>query len=222
VSDEPVDEAPRPARSRRLPIVLAAVMAATLLVVAGAVGWLVRGDGPTSATPSAVDVGFARDMATHHVQAVTMAGFERDNTADPQLRILAFDIETGQEFQVGEMQGWLDAWGRSRESVHPMAWMGGHAAHDVRAGGLMPGMATPAQMTKLESLRGRALDRYFLQLMIHHHQGGVPMAQYAQSHAATEYVRTFAAQVAAAQSREIVQMEQLLRSLGGSPLPPPA
>ena len=70
-----------------------------------------------------------------------------------------------------------------------MAWMGhADAVHD----GLMPGMATEAQMKRLQSLHGKALDVFFLQLMIHHHQGGIPMAQYAAAHAAEPYVRDLA------------------------------
>ncbi len=47
-------------------------------------------------------------MSTHHGQAVTMASYERDNTSDPALKVLAYDIEGQQSFQIGEMQGWLD------------------------------------------------------------------------------------------------------------------
>jgi uncharacterized protein (DUF305 family) len=101
-----------------------------------------------------------------------------------------------------------------------MVWMGPeHAAHVVH--GLMPGMATPAQMNRLESLHGKALDILFLQLMIHHHQGGVVMARYAAQHASEPYVRQLATAMVVAQSNEIIQMEQLLRGLGSQPLPPP-
>ncbi len=68
-----------------------------------------------------------------------------------------------------------------------MSWMNGH--EHLAADGLMPGMATPAQMTKLQTLHGKALDIVFLQLMIRHHQGGVAMAQYAAAHATQPYVR---------------------------------
>jgi uncharacterized protein (DUF305 family) len=77
-------------------------------------------------------------------------------------------------------------------------------------------------MTTLLSLHGKALDLLFLQLMIHHHQGGVVMANYAATHASESYVRDAANSMYIAQSSEIVQMEQLLRQLGGTPLPPPA
>jgi uncharacterized protein (DUF305 family) len=209
---------------RGLRITLIAIIALAALVLAGTAGWLVRGGGSSSTSSmsgSSVDVGFARDMSTHHTQAVTMAGYERDNTSDSKLKLLAYDIETSQQFQVGEMQGWLDAWNQPRNSTNPMAWMGGsHMAMGANA--LMPGMATPAQMNTLESLHGKALDVLFLQLMIHHHQGGLPMAKYALAHAKTQYVRDLAQAMISAQSSEIITMEQMLRALGGQPLPAPA
>jgi uncharacterized protein (DUF305 family) len=203
--------------------VLIGVIVAALLVLAGSAGWLLRGGGssnPANPVAGSVDAGFAQDMTVHHIQAVTMAGYERDNTSDPQMKVLAYDIETSQQFQVGQMSGWLDVWGLSRNDPHPMLWMGAqHAAHVVN--GLMPGMATPAEMNKLESLHGNALDVLFLQLMIRHHQGGVPMAQYAQQHAKEPYVRSLAQSILGDQQPQVIQMEQLLRQLGGKPLPPP-
>ncbi|MGI8680315.1 MAG: DUF305 domain-containing protein [Jatrophihabitans sp.] len=215
-----LDDAPAPA-SRGLRITLVAIIAIALLVLAGVGGWLVRGGSGTS-TPSAntVDAGFAQDMITHHIQAVTMAGIERDGTSDKELHTLAFDIETGQDFQVGQMSGWLDDWNVSRNSGDPMAWMGQqHMA--MGAHGLMPGMAAPAQMDQLVQATGTARDVLFLQLMIRHHQGGIPMAQYARAHAAEGYVRDLAQSIINSQSAELLYMEQLLRGLGGHPLPPP-
>jgi uncharacterized protein (DUF305 family) len=222
VPDVDVDEDLAPSR-RSLSLILVAVLVIAALVVAGTAGSLIGNRSSSSGTPSAtsVDAGFARDMSTHHTQAVTMAGYERDNTTNPSLKLLAFDIETSQEGQVGEMQGWLDSWGLSRSSTQPeMSWMAGH--DHLTADGLMPGMATEAQMSQLETLHGNALDVLFLQLMIHHHQGGLPMAQYALAHAIEPYVRNLAQKMLQLQTSEIVSMEQQLRQLGGSPLPAPS
>ena len=218
-TDDPPGARP-PQRSR---VVLVAVLAVALLAIAGTVGWLVgnnNGSGSSTPSESSVDAGFARDMSTHHTQAINMANYTRDATDDPNIQILARDIETEQYFQVGEMQGWLDTWGLSRSSTQPvMSWMAGH--NHLESDGLMPGMATQEQMNKLETLKGKELSVYFLQLMIHHHQGGLPMAQYAAEHAQSDYVRNLAQKMVQAQSNEIVQMEQMLRQLGASPLPPP-
>jgi len=222
MSDE-AEAQPEGGSSSRLMAVLLTVLGVLVVATAVVVGhaWGSGSkDAPSFPTSSSVDAGFASDMSTHHQQAITMAGYVRDNSSDPAVRTIALDIETSQLGQEGEMLGWLDTWGLVRNSNDKMAWMAGHA--HVSANGLMPGMATPAQLEKLLSLRGKAMDVLFLQLMIHHHQGGVVMAQYAAEHAQESYVRNTAQSMYLAQSNEIVQMEQLLRQLGGEPLPPPA
>jgi uncharacterized protein (DUF305 family) len=219
------DLSPAEYQPRRAPTALVAVLVLALLVLAGAAGYLVGHRSSKAATPSAtsIDAGFAWDMTTHHRQAVSMAGFVRDHTTDPAIKILAYDIETSQFNQVGQMQGWLDAWGLPTNNPNPvMSWMAGSGHDHTQSDGLMPGMATPAEMTKLQSLSGKALDTYFLQLMLRHHQGGLPMVQWGASHASEAYVRNSAQKMADSQSGEVVYMEQLLRERGASPLPPPA
>jgi uncharacterized protein (DUF305 family) len=163
-------------------------------------------------------------MIVHHEQAVEMAQFVRDHGSDPALRLIAFDIETQQLTQVGEMRGWLESWGVPEQGGQAhMAWMGGAAPHqhDAGPGAVMPGMATTAELDRLRTLSGKALDVFFLQLMIRHHQGALPMAQYAAAHVRVDYVRVLAGKIFTAQTGEIVTMEQLLRERGGTPLPSP-
>jgi uncharacterized protein (DUF305 family) len=218
---EPPEEDQPPRSLRR---VLAIVIALALLVAAGAGGYLIGDHKGGSSLPNAtsVDAGFAWDMSVHHRQAVTMAGFVRDHTTDSSIRTLAYDIESSQNNQVGQMQGWLDGWGLPANNPNAqMAWMAGSGHDHVETDGLMPGMATPAEMTKLESLSGKALDIEFLQLMLRHHQGGLPMVQWAAEHATTAYVRNAAQKMADSQSSEVIVMEQMLRERGASPLAPP-
>lgn len=213
----------RPVGLRRTLLAIIAV-AVVAIVAAGGFFWGSHSVSTSSGLPgvNSVDAGFARDMSTHHQQAVTMAGYVRDNPngGDPAVWNVAYDIETNQAVEMGTMEGWLLTWNVARTAGTPMSWMKGMHMH-LSADGLMPGMATPAQMTKLQSLHGKAMDLLFLQLMIRHHQGGVMMAQYAEQHASEDYVRTLAGHMLAQQNTEIVQMEQMLRGLGGSPLPPP-
>jgi uncharacterized protein (DUF305 family) len=208
----------------RMTIVLAGILVIAALVVVGTVGYLIGNNSSSSSiavSESSVDAGFARDMSTHHTQAVDMASYARDYTSDPAIKLLARDIEDEQYFQIGEMQGWLDTWNLSRTSSLPaMSWMPG--GESMVSNGLMPGMATPTQMTQLQKQTGNALDVDFLQLMLHHHQGGVQMAQYAADHATTPYVKLLASKMVQQQNNEIVEMEQMLRERGSSPLPPPS
>jgi uncharacterized protein (DUF305 family) len=205
-----------PGAPRWLLVVLGLVCAVALLG-AGAALTVVTGVG-TDRPPAvdSVDAGFARDMATHHRQAVLMAQLDRDNGADPAVRLMAFDIETGQQSQVGQMLGWLESWDQTPQTdIAQMSWMG----HPVEPGQLMPGMATTAELAKLKSLSGKPLDVYFLQLMIRHHKGGLEMAQYGAAHASEPYVRDLAGKIVTAQQNEVVTMEQMLRERGAQPLP---
>lgn len=211
---------PPPAGQRpRALLVLLAVVSAVALLAAGA-GLAVATDlgGTRAPGDSSVDAGFARDMSTHHAQAAEMAQVVRDSGTDPAVRLMAFDIETQQLGQIGQLRGWLQSWGLTGQSEQPpMGWMtGGH--HAMEPGELMPGMATSAELARLRTLSGRALDVFFLQLMIRHHQGGLEMAQDAAEHAATPYVRDLATKIAQAQQAEVVTMEQMLRQRGGQPL----
>lgn len=240
---EPGDEVdpPPPATPRWLAVLLASVVAVALLLAGGALAVIagIGQDDSPAATPPAddsVDVGFMRDMIRHHLQAVEMAGWTRDHSTDPAVRLIAFDIETSQLTQIGQMQGILLSWGRSQVSDSaPMAWMSAdsmagmdHGAESTatpsaaptgEAGRLMPGMATEAELAEMKTLSGTELDIRFLQLMMRHHNGGLPMASYAAENATTKPVRGLAAGMAKTQTAEIVTLERMLRERGGVPLP---
>jgi uncharacterized protein (DUF305 family) len=209
---------------------VAAGVALGLLLTGAAAGLLLGLPGsPPPATPAAdsVDVGFAQDMTVHHQQAVEMASWERDHTADPVLKQLASDIEATQTSQIGRMQGWLELWGAAALPVGGhMKWMAaaptGHDEHGaVGAAGVatMPGMASSAELTALRGTSGPALDVMFLQLMLRHHEGGATMLSYGAEHAALPQVRNLARQMFAAQTAESDYLRQLLAERGGTPLP---
>lgn len=218
-TSSPTPDAPE--RSRL--VLVLATMCGLLLFLAGGAVAVITGVGAT-ATPASdsVDAGFARDMSEHHTQAVTMAGVTRDRTTDAAVRTLAFDIETSQNQQVGMMQGWLQAWGLPVNSDQPrMAWMSDPMAMSMAAGGLMPGMATRAEVGELSTLSGTALDVRFLQLMIRHHQGGLAMARDGAAEGQTVAVRRLAQKIIDIQQVEIATMTVMLGERGGEPLPNP-
>jgi uncharacterized protein (DUF305 family) len=153
-----------------------------------------------------VEAGFARDMMVHHDQAVAMALAIRDRTADPAVKALATDIVLTQENQIGQMLGWLTVWGLPATGKAPaMTWMG----HPTS--GPMPGMATPEELAHLDELSEPAADAEFLRLMIHHHQGGIAMAEAALERSANTQVRALATAIVAAQQADISAMENLLQ-----------
>jgi uncharacterized protein (DUF305 family) len=228
-----VTSAPFRGSSSRVFVLVAAVVAA--LLVGAAIGMLIStargGSSDVVPTGDSVDVGFAQDMRMHHLQAVTMAGIERDRTADPILRGLAFDIESTQLSQASEMSGWLTVWEQPSlpaPGAGHMAWMseGGTHAHSNGTGGRttgsvtrMPGMATTEELNKLRKASGADLDILFLQLMLRHHQGGLEMAQYGSEHASKGYVRNLAGKIVQSQESESDQMKTFLAQRGAKPLP---
>jgi uncharacterized protein (DUF305 family) len=205
------DETDRaPARPRRGLVALAAVLA--LVVGVGGTLLVQRASDSGRVTEFGADAGFARDMQTHHLQAVEMAFLVRDRSTDEAVRTLAFDIITSQQQQAGQMYGWLVQWDLPQTGERaPMAWVGGeHGAH-AAAGKPMPGMATDDQLASLRAARGVEADRVFLRLMIAHHRGGVEMADAALADARTDEVLTLARAISRAQAAETILMEGMLR-----------
>jgi uncharacterized protein (DUF305 family) len=194
--------------------------AAAALVAVGALTYAVAGDGGSSAKPSAdsADAGFARDMAVHHQQAVEMSYIVRDRTDDVEVRRLAYDIAQTQANQRGMLLGWLDLWGLPKVSADPpMSWMGMGDMPSEGEGSLMPGMATDAEMDKLQTLGGRKAEVYYLQLMTDHHRGGIHMAKGCAEKCTVGVEKQLAQGMVDAQQSEIDLMAGMLKERGAPP-----
>lgn len=214
---------------------LLVLLTATAVAVGFLAGFLSRipfeDSAPAAPGAGSVDVGFAQDMIVHHDQAVEMAAVVVSNSEDDRIRNLAYDILTTQQNQIGRMQGWLSLWGQpALPAGDYMAWMTepghGHGDHGTAAdsadsGGshLMPGMATSEDLANLRAARGPALDVLFLQLMLRHHEGGLPMMEYGEQYASTSAVRNLAGTMVATQQGESDLMRSLLAERGAEPLP---
>lgn len=221
----------RPARWIWMLLASGAALAVLLLGAALGTAHPVGG-GWAQSEGGTVDVGFAQDMSVHHRQAVLMAGLARDRSADPAIRLLAFDIETNQLEQIGQMQGWLSLWNAAAlPTGRYMTWMTGANSMPGMAGmadgggstgvATMPGMASPADLDRLRAASGAQFDMLFLQLMLRHHQGGAPMAQYAAQHGEIAQVRNLAEKMVVSQGAESEYMTQMITQRGAQPLPPP-
>ncbi|MFF5264091.1 DUF305 domain-containing protein [Actinomadura viridis] len=219
------DAPPAAPRGRRITVVLAVlvlVVAAVLVVLAAT-----RSGRPGTGGPEA---GFARDMSTHHAQAVRMSFIVRDRTGDERVRLLAYDIINTQSSQIGMMTAWLDEWGLPKaDPAGPMRWMNGHGGHGSGSGSrtsapagtpggtaAMPGMATREQLARLEKASGRAAEVLYLQLMITHHRAGVDMARAVLDRTGHERVRRLATTMVDGQRSEINLMNGMLRERGAS------
>jgi uncharacterized protein (DUF305 family) len=195
--------------------------AAAVLVLAAAALLLVFGGRGTPGDGSP-EAGFARDMATHHAQAVDMSFTIRDKSESREIRALAFDIINTQANQRGMFLGWLEQWGLTQSTdQRPMAWMSGHGhgASPGASGGQMPGMASDEELARLRELRGKDAEVLFLHLMIRHHEGGVQMAEGVLRLSDRPEVVNMARKIISGQSGEIKLMTEMLDHRGAKPLP---
>lgn len=203
-----------------LPALLLVGSAALLAMLGYALG--LRAAPPDTAAPSAIDIGFAQFMRGHHDQAIVMTEIllaDRSST----LATLASRMQTTQLIELGQMKGWLQLWDKPLlPATDSMDWMllGENPPDEAlsryliacrNSPGGMPGLATVEELQRLRALRGEARDRLFLQLMLKHHQGGLPMAQFAAHNARTAAVRTMAAQMMVEQTQELATMAMLVR-----------
>ncbi|WES66101.1 DUF305 domain-containing protein [Microbacter sp. GSS18] len=204
-------------------IALAALLVAALAFAIGRFSTF----GPADALPpsdTSPEAGFSRDMQAHHAQAIEMAMEIHRKTEDDELRALAYDIATGQAGQRGEMYDWLVQWGLPQSGGPMMLWMAeSDAGHDHgvpdepmsndEANAAM-GMATGAELLALREAEGTAADCLFLELMIRHHEGAIPMAQAVVDLGSEPRVIVVAQSMIAGQSAEIDAMQSMQAGLG--------
>ncbi|QDY10349.1 DUF305 domain-containing protein [Micromonospora sp. HM134] len=215
-TDTPPVEPPVTPSGDRRPAGRYGVLALTAAVVVGLLlgyaGGLLT---PTLTRPgdSSPEAGFARDMSTHHAQAVEMGLIVFDRGTDPEVRQIGGDIATGQQGEIGTMQTWLRSWGLDPTGSEPrMAWMPDGAKVE---NGLMPGMATPEEMAKLRVAQGRELDVLFLQMMIKHHLGGIHMIQGILDAGSDDDVLAVAQIMKNTQQTDLTNLQNALKRLGG-------
>lgn len=215
---------PTPLRQTALRRALQVVGVALVVSAALLVGFRFGASGSPGDESAAA--GFLRDMQVHHAQAVEMSMLVRDRSDDPAIRRLAYDIALGQQQQSGQMFALLRSWGLSQVAApgRSMTWMndmGGGSPGGMTemveprtegtVSGLMPGMASPAQMRRLEASDGTPAEQLFLRLMMDHHRAGVAMADAAVGLVDDAQTKQLARSMRESQRSEIAVLEDLLR-----------
>ncbi len=181
---------------------LAALAAATLLASIG----------PDPAAAQAprryvqADAEFLQGMIAHHAQAVTMSLLMPKRSKSEPLNSLAERIIVSQKDEIAAMRQWLLDHGA--EAPDPLKHPG-HHEH-----GLMPGMLTPEEMSRLEATTGTEFEQLFLTGMIKHHEGAITMVTdlYRTPGAAQDLaIYRMASDIEADQRAEIARMRALLK-----------
>jgi uncharacterized protein (DUF305 family) len=186
-----------------------------MLVLGLALGLVIGLLAPGMRLPAddSAEAGFARDMSTHHAQAVEMSMIAHERASDSAVRLFALDIGLTQQAQKGMMQAWLRDWKLSpNTSRQPMSWMPNSAGS--LQNGLMPGMATPEEMAALRAASGKAVDVAFLTMMRKHHLGGIHMAEEVVKLTDDADVTWLADSMLTGQQKELGVIDALLKDLG--------
>lgn len=148
------------------------------------------------------DVRFMQGMIGHHAQAIEMTQLLMSRTMREDMRLLARRIELSQADEIETMRRWLAARGQTVPTGH---------VH-----GLMPGMLTTEEMSRLAHARGAEFDRLFLEGMIRHHDGALVMVKALFDHPGAGQdleIFAFASEVDVDQRIEISRMGVMLAEL---------
>lgn len=189
-----------------------ATFALMFLTGAGVFAWQQAANEPS---PNAVDIGFADDMRTHHLQGVTMAlSYLKDGT-DPTFLQMANEIVLVQAGESRLLSQYLVDWGSPDLDLDTaMGWMDMTPVPQTE----QPGMATDAELAELDAAEGQELDDLFSSLMIEHHRAGIHMAQYAADHGAEGSITSLAQAIVTTQESEIAEMNLRRQDLGLQPV----
>jgi uncharacterized protein (DUF305 family) len=159
---------------------------------------------PRGAPYTVADVEFMQGMIAHHAQAIYMSRLAEERKANPRILRLAIKIDQSQVAEIRIMQDWLREYGQHAPDTSSWRTM------------KMAGMLTTDQLTQLDTARGVAFDRAFLELMIQHHEGALKMVDdlFKTPRAGQEVdVNVFANDVVSVQTAEIGIMRRLLAEL---------
>jgi uncharacterized protein (DUF305 family) len=156
------------------------------------------------------DVAFMSGMIAHHEQALVMTDLVDARTEARDIKLLALRIALSQTDEITLMKTWL------RQRNEPVPGEGEHAGHDMMDHGdhgLMPGMLTTDELSRLRGANGAAFDKLFLEFMIKHHEGAVIMVAdlfASQGGGQQSEIYSFASDVEADQQMEIARMRRML------------
>ncbi|MDQ2895814.1 MAG: DUF305 domain-containing protein [Actinomycetota bacterium] len=185
----------------RLPILLAALMAAAAIIA---------GCGSSTSSPSAAnsaDRAFVQQMIPHHMMAVQMAQTAGQQGGHPQIKTLAASIISDQQVEIAQMTPIAQKLGVKPDAMPIGGQMSSGMMTDANTLGLsMNQMGMSMNMTSLGS--AKPFDRAFIDMMIPHHQGAIRMAQAELAKGNNPKLRALARRIITAQDREIGEMNQ--------------
>jgi uncharacterized protein (DUF305 family) len=203
---------------KRIPVLLAAVLAAGTLAACGsndtkstttATSTRTTGASSPAASHNTADEIFVQGMIPHHEQAIVMAALAATRATSPQVKRLAEQIRGAQDPEITTMKGWLRQWGGPTAMPSTGHDMGGLSS----SASAMSGMMSGSQMSTLRGLSGKAFDRAFLTEMTAHHRGAIMRARQVQRNGRDSAVKQLARKIETGQTAEVATMAALLKQL---------
>lgn len=154
--------------------------------------------GSDAAAPNAADRTFLQEMIPHHERAIEVARLGVTGATDPRVRAFAARIVREQTPELTRMR---DAAAGQRLDLTHGARAARHRISD-------------ADLTALQSLRGTAFDRRFVQLHIMSETGAAEMARTELDDGDDATARAVARPIATAPDTQIPELRALLAALG--------
>jgi uncharacterized protein (DUF305 family) len=153
---------------------------------------------PAPVANDQADVWFLQHMVPYLRQTMVMTSLSRDQLSDPRLVRVADAITRQSQAGIDQLQGWLDQRGLSAH---------GHSHQRVDA-------RRQTDLEWLARLRGRALDRAFVQVMTARARTGSRLAANEARAGGLPEVRQFARQLEVDQQHQIQQLRSWQHTAG--------
>jgi uncharacterized protein (DUF305 family) len=134
---------------------------------------------------------FLKHMVHHHEMGIDMATLVSTHTERPELIAKAKEMISRETDEIEKMTAWLK-------------WQNDSPGPKEDAPGMKMMMG---DFNSLKSVRGDPFDLAFLNMMIHHHQGAVQMAELVNDRAEKEPLKEFAKDLISKQTEEIQQLK---------------
>jgi len=151
------------------------------------------------------DLHFIDMMIMHHREGTAAARLAERKGSTAALRAFAKRTADDQEKELLELRKHRDHWyaGAPEKDHSQMMAMPGMAGHANMK------MDMQGDIAKLQAATGKAFDRLFLDMMIHHHQMAIDMAKEATTKAEHPEIKEMARLTVLKQQREIAEMNKL-------------
>jgi uncharacterized protein (DUF305 family) len=142
--------------------------------------------------PSEVDAQFVAAMVPHHRLGVELLVLAEPRVEDVRVRRLVFEMAGYHDLDLHHLEHYLTEWSLAEAQMYP-------------------GWIAPERMRQLAGLSGAAFDLEWLRVMAEHHEGALAVAGLMMESGTNSTVKRLAAAVMKQQTRELDDMQKLVK-----------